>query len=48
LEQARVTNFIHDYRRSLDEAGQQQNLQLAAWTSFCQTLFATGQFRYAY
>ena len=32
----------------LRRAGHKENPQLAAWTSLCQTLFATGQFRYVY
>ncbi len=48
MELARVTNFVRDYRQSLEGAGHKEYPQLAAWTSVCQTLFATGQFRYLY
>ena len=40
--------FIQEYRQSLEGAGAKTNASLAAWTSFCQTLFAAGQFRYVY
>jgi hypothetical protein len=47
-EKANVTSYLHDYRRSLEHASGHGAPNLAAWTSFCQTLFATGQFRYVY
>ncbi len=46
-ELARVTRFLEDYRRGLAEVDH-KSPQLPAWTSFCQTLFATGEFRYVY
>jgi len=48
LEKADVTRYVGDYRKALEEAGNKGNSQLAAWASFCQTLFASGEFRYVY
>ena len=47
-EQANVVRFLADYRQSLAAADTKVNPQVAAWASFCQTLFAVGQFRYVY
>jgi hypothetical protein len=47
-EKSSVTRYLGDYRKSLEEAGNKGNSHLAAWTSFCQTLFASGEFRYVY
>jgi hypothetical protein len=47
-EAAIATRFVQEYRQSLEGAGHKANATLAAWTSLCQTLFATGQFRYVY
>jgi hypothetical protein len=47
-ELASAVRFIQEYRQSLEGAGHKGSAPLAAWTSFCQTLFATGQFRYVY
>jgi hypothetical protein len=47
-EKADVTRYLGEYRKALDEAGHKGNSQLAAWASFCQTLFASGEFRYVY
>jgi hypothetical protein len=47
-EAASATRFVQEYRQSLEGAGHKANAALAAWTSLCQTLFATGQFRYVY
>jgi hypothetical protein len=47
-EKADVTRYVSEYRKALDDAGNKGNSQLAAWTSFCQTLFASGEFRYVY
>jgi hypothetical protein len=47
-ERTAVTKFIVDYRQSFEGAKQKGNPQVAAWTSFCQTLFQSGQFRYLY
>lgn len=47
-EKSDVTRYVTEYRKSLEEAGAKGNSQLAAWASFCQTLFASGEFRYVY
>ncbi|MGE5193818.1 MAG: PSD1 and planctomycete cytochrome C domain-containing protein [Deltaproteobacteria bacterium] len=47
-EKAEVARYLGDYRKSLEEAGNKGNSHLAAWASFCQTLFASGEFRYVY
>jgi hypothetical protein len=47
-ERATVTRFLNDYRKSLEGADKKANAQFAAWTNFCQTLFAAGEFRYVY
>ena len=47
-ETAAVVAFLNDYRRSVEGQTKQVTPQFAAWSSFCQTLFATGAFRYAY
>jgi hypothetical protein len=47
-ERSDIIHYLGDYRKALEGAGQKGNAQLAAWTSFCQTLFASGEFRYVY
>jgi hypothetical protein len=47
-EKADVTKYVGEYRKALEEAGHKGNSQLAAWASFCQALFASGEFRYVY
>ncbi len=47
-EQAKVSQFLADYRKSLSAADAKGNPQIAAWTCFCQTLFGVGEFRYVY
>jgi hypothetical protein len=47
-ERTNVAHYIADYRKSFEEAKQKGNPQMAAWASFCQTLFQTGLFRYVY
>jgi hypothetical protein len=47
-ERSDITHYLADYRKSLQDADHKGNAQLAAWTSFCQTLFASGEFRYVY
>jgi len=47
-ERANVAKFLHDYRQKLADSEHRGNAQVAAWTSLCQTLFQTGEFRYAY
>lgn len=45
-ERSDLAKYIDDYRKSVVAAGNQGNAQLAAWTSFCQILFQSGEFRY--
>ncbi len=47
-EKADITSYLGEYRKSLEKADYKGNAHLAAWTSFCQTLFASGEFRYVY
>ena len=47
-ERAQVATFIADYRSSLSAAKFDGDATLASWTSFCQTLLASGEFRYVY
>jgi hypothetical protein len=47
-EKSDITQYLADYRKSLERADHKGNTQLAAWASFCQTLFASGEFRYVY
>ena len=46
-ERASVASYLTDYRKAV-EAVDSRNANLAAWASFCQTLFASGEFRYVY
>lgn len=47
-EKSDVTKYLAEYRKSLESAQHKGNAQLAAWASVCQTLFASGEFRYVY
>jgi len=47
-ERAQVARFIAEYRSSLSAAKVEGDSTLASWTSFCQTLLASGEFRYVY
>jgi hypothetical protein len=47
-ESGKVRQFLNDYHKSLDAVEKKGNPQVAAWTCFCQTLFAVGEFRYVY
>jgi hypothetical protein len=47
-EKSAITSFLASYRTSVASANPKGNSQLAAWASFCQTLFASGEFRYLY
>jgi hypothetical protein len=47
-ERSRVARYLNDYRKTVQEAGQNVNPQIATWTSVCQTLFQSGEFRYVY
>ncbi len=45
-ERSDLARYIDDYRKSIATANPKGNAQLAAWTSFCQLLFQSGEFRY--
>jgi len=47
-ERSDITRYLAEYRRSLDAANFKGNTNLACWSSVCQTLFASGEFRYVY
>ncbi len=47
-ERASVARFLNEYREAVRGTGPKTTPQLAAWTSFCQTLFQSGEFRYVY
>ena len=47
-EQSRVLRFLNDYRKTVAESQSKTGPVIAAWTSVCQTLFASGEFRYLY
>jgi hypothetical protein len=47
-ERASVAKYLNEYRKALEDSGHKGNPQFAAWTSFCQTLFQSGEFRYVY
>ena len=45
-EQLKVANFLAEVVTSLPENKTDQERQLTAWTSFCQALFVSSEFRY--
>jgi hypothetical protein len=47
-EKGDIKAYLANYRKSVESADPKVNPQPAAWTSFCQTLFASGEFRYLY
>ncbi len=47
-ERSNITKYLTEYRQSLDAANYKGNANLACWSSVCQTLFASGEFRYVY
>jgi hypothetical protein len=47
-EKTSVSQYLNAYRESLEKAQHKSNPQIAAWASLCQTLFASGEFRYVY
>jgi hypothetical protein len=47
-EKLSVGHYLVEYRESLEKAQHKGNPQIAAWASLCQTLFASGEFRYVY
>jgi hypothetical protein len=47
-ERSAISRYLVDFRQSLEKARMKGNPNLAAWTSVCQTIFASGEFRYLY
>jgi len=47
-EKSDVAKYLADYRKALESGDHKGNPNQAAWASFCQTLFASGEFRYVY
>jgi hypothetical protein len=47
-EKTSIKRYLADYRETLAKAQPKGNPQFAAWASLCQTLFASGEFRYVY
>jgi hypothetical protein len=47
-ERARAVAFLDGYRQSLDQGAFRGDAQLAAWSTLCQTLIASAEFRYLY
>jgi hypothetical protein len=45
-ERSDLAHYIDDYRKAIATGKAKGNAQLAAWTSFCQLLFQSGEFRY--
>jgi hypothetical protein len=43
-----VLRYLNDYRKAAESAENKTGPFIAAWTSVCQTLFASGEFRYLY
>jgi hypothetical protein len=47
-EKMLIKSYLVNYRKSVETAKAKVNPQFVAWASFCQTLFASGEFRYLY
>jgi cytochrome c553 len=47
-ETARVEKYLKEYRLALAAEGENEPGRLAAWSSVCQALFASAEFRYLY
>ena len=47
-ERSDITRYLAEYRKTLEAGDHKGNTNLACWTSVCQTLFASGEFRYVY
>jgi hypothetical protein len=47
-EKTSVSRYLVEYRQSLEKGQHKGNPQIAAWATLCQTLFASGEFRYVY
>jgi hypothetical protein len=46
-ERSAAAAYLNDFRKTVANA-KGDNPQIAAWTSFCQALFQSGEFRYTY
>ena len=47
-QKAATLAYLNEYAASLATSEKPEAKQLAAWTNFCQTLFASAEFRYVY
>jgi hypothetical protein len=47
-EKISVSHYLVEYRKSVEGAQHKGDPQFVAWASLCQTLFASGEFRYVY
>jgi len=47
-EQTDIKRYLANYNKSVESADPTGSPQVAAWASFCQALFALGEFRYLY
>jgi hypothetical protein len=47
-EATRAATFLAEYRHSLEQGAYRGDAQQAAWSSLCQTLIASAEFRYLY
>ena len=47
-EKPAIRHFLADYRSSAASSVPKGNAEMAAWAGLCQTLFASGEFRYLY
>jgi hypothetical protein len=47
-ERSEIKHYVASYHKSVEPAAPKGNPQVTAWASFCQTLFASGEFRYVY
>jgi hypothetical protein len=47
-ERAAIKSYLPAYRKSVEAAAPKSYPVVAAWASFCQILFASGEFRYRY
>ena len=45
-ERDQAASYLADFRKTLEADQTPGNPQLISWSSFCQTLFQSGQFRY--
>jgi hypothetical protein len=47
-EKEDIEHYLAGYQKALESAAPKENPQVAAWASLCQTLMASGEFRYLY